>query len=698
MTKWQRWARLIIAVSAVAFAIVVAFALKRRAPAPIASLVVRTDPGAVIESTGGRVERFKLAREDVRVEYEKQLTYADGSTKMMGVRIVTGNRGGRTFTVMSKEGRVANGESTIQLDGDVRLAGSDGMTARTEHATYSDSDRIVRAPGPVEFIRTRTRATGVGMTYDQDRDVLWILDQAVVQIAKDVRGRGAAEITAGAAGFARRDKYVRFERGMKMLREGQIVGAATATAYLTPDEQQIDTVELREGSRITSSTAGVGGLQSLAGRDMNLKYRLDGETLEHAVIIGDAVIQMAGAGRGPGRRITADTIDIALAPDGSTPTALVGREAVQLALPAETGTPARTIRAANIEAKGESGRGLTRAQFNGNVQYRERGPAVDRGANSAVLDVVLKPGMSALEEARFSRGVRFVDGRLSALAAAARYDLDKGILELTGSEPGSLVPRVVNDQIAVDATRIDVTLAGPKLKATGNVKSVLQPAKGEAAAKVDMRLPAMLKQDEPVNVVGGALDYGGVASRAVYTSGAQLWQGDTSVKADTIVLDDRTADLSASGSVTTTTMLDETGKDGTKQRVRSIGTAKAFKYEDAIRRSTYTDSAHLSGSQGDMTASKIELYLKPSGNEIDRVEAYESVALREQSRRINGLRLTYTNADQRYVVTGAPMTVNDECDREASGRTLTYDKSADTIVIDGNEQTRTQVKGGGRCQ
>lgn len=697
MTRWRRRARLIIAVSAVAFALLVAFALKRRAPIPIPSPAAHTDPGAVIESTGGRVERFKLSREDVRVEYEKQLTYADGSTKMMGVTIVIDNRGGRTFTVKSKEGRVARGESTIQLDGDVRLAASDGMAARTEHATYSDSDRIVRAPGPVEFIRTRTKASGVGMTYDQDRDVLWILDNAVVQIARDAKGRGAADITAGAAGFARRDKYVRFERGMKMLREGQIIEAATATAHLTSDERQIDTVELREGSRITSSAAGVGGLQSLTGRDMNLKYRLDGETLEHAVIIGDAVIRMAGVGRGPGRQITASTVDVALEPDGSTPTALIGREAVQLTLPAEAGTPARTIRAANVEAKGEPGRGLTRAQFNGNVQYRERGSAVDRGASSAVLDVVLKPGMSALEEARFSRGVRFVDGRLSAAAAAVRYDLDRGMLELTGSEPGSLVPRVVNDQIAVDATKIDVTLAGPKLQATDSVKSVLQPAKDEAAAKSGVKLPAMLKQNQPVNVVGGALDYDGVASRATYTGGAQLWQGDTSVKADTIILDDRTADLSASGSVTTTTMLDETRKDGTKQRVRSIGTAKAFKYEETIRRSTYTDSAHLSGSQGDMTASKIELYLKPSGNELDRVEAYQSVALREQGRRINGLRLTYTDADQRYVVTGAPMTVNDECDREATGRTLTYDKSADTIVIDGNEQTRTQTKGGAKC-
>jgi len=48
-------------------------------------------------------------------------------------------------------------------------------------------------------------------------------------------------------------------------------------------------------------------------------------------------------------------------------------------------------------------------------------------------------------------------------------------------------------------------------------------------------------------------------------------------------------------------------------------------------------------------------------------------------------------------VTGAPVKVLDECRRETTGRTLTYLKSADTITIDGNEQTRTQTKGSAQC-
>jgi hypothetical protein len=135
MTPWQRRARSFIAIVAVLFAIVVVFELKRRPQSPAQS-AARTDPGAVVEVTGGRVERFKLSREDVRVAYGRQLTYENGSTKLMDVTISADERaGGRSFTVTGNEANVGQNDSTLEMNGHVQLAASDGMTVRTEHAT-----------------------------------------------------------------------------------------------------------------------------------------------------------------------------------------------------------------------------------------------------------------------------------------------------------------------------------------------------------------------------------------------------------------------------------------------------------------------------------------------------------------------------------------------------------------------------------
>ena len=697
MSPWQRKARFVIGAFGLVFAVIVAREMKRRDPPPAPPAVQRTDPGAIAETTAGELLRFKASREDVSVSYEKQLTYANGSSKLLGVTVVTTEKSGkRTFTITAKEGQLGRDESTIALDGNVRVASSDGTTAATEHATYTSADAIVRAPGPVEYAHGRTKGNGIGMLWNKADDVLTIMDQAVVRIAPDERGAGGADITSGSAAFARRDKYVRFERAVRIQRGSQLTEAETAIAHLTPDENSIETVDLTENARITSPNAAPGGLQALSGAAMTLKYAPGGESLEHVLATGQALIQVAGQPGQQGRQITASVIDISLAPDGVTPLGLAARDNVQLVLPPENGTPGRTIRALALDAKGEAGRGLTRAMFSGNVQFRERGGGTDRTATSAALDVTLKPGFSSIEQARFARAVRFEDGKMTALAALGAYDLEKGTLALSGSEPAAPVPHVVNDQIAVDATTIDLTLAGPKMKAAGNVKSELRPAsKGEGGAPGnDVKMPSLLKQDKPVIVLANALDYDGTASAGVYTGAAQLFQGDTSIKGETITIDNKSGNLTASGGVTTTTVLEQVGKDKKKTRAHSVATSKEMKYEDAARRLTYLTEAHMSGPDGDMNAAKIDLYLKPSGDELERAEAFENVTLREQNRETTGSKMIYTTADETYVVSGAPVKIVDECRRETIGKTLTFNKGTDRIVVDGGAQIRTQTRGG----
>jgi lipopolysaccharide export system protein LptA len=701
MSRWQRNARLLVAVFGVLFAAFVARQLKPR-DTPLASMSVhKVDPGAVVETTGGMLAKHKGSREDVSVKFEKQLVYPNGTSKLMGVTIVTDERNGtRTFTISGKEGRVGNNDSSIALDGEVRLQGSDGMTAATEHATYSDSDGVVRAPGPVAFARGRMRGTGVGMTWDKAKDVLAILEQAVVHVAPDDKGAGAAEIMSGAVAFARRDKFIRFEKFVHIQRGGQTIEANTAVLYLSEDEKRIDTLELHEQTRVATPKAAPGALQSLTGETMNLKYADDGESLQHALVAGNAAIEVAGEAGKAGRQIAAKTIDITLAADGSTPISLIGREAVQLTFPPEAGQGGRTIRSTSLDARGEPGKGLTHAQFSGNVQFREQAGDTGRAANSATLDVGLKPGLSTIEDAKFTRGVRFEQGTMSALAALAHYDPDKGTLALSGSEPGAVVPHVVNDKIVVDAAAIDVTLDGPKVKAAGNVRSVLKPPpKPKPGQTADSKLPSMLKQEQEVTVLGEKLDYDGTTSKGTYTGAARLFQSDTSIKGDTIVIDNKAGNLTASGGVTTTTVLEQTtGKEKKKERQHSIATAKDLKYDDAERRLTYTGDAHMTGPEGDMTAARIELYLKPSGDELERAEAYENLTLREQSRETKGAKMIYTTADEIYVITGAPVKIVDQCQRETVGRTLTFNKGTDSIVVDGNSQIRTQTKGGnGKC-
>lgn len=695
MALWQRRLRLVIALGAVALAVVVAFAFQRRAEAPL-SPFTRTDPKALVETTGLHKLRFNADKEEVVLEAAGMRAYEDGSTIASDVRVTTTRAGGRTFVLTAKEARVGKDESTYVFEGEVHSTSSDGLSVETDRATYTEADGIVRAPGPVKFSRGRMSGSGVGFTYDKRRDLVTIREKVEVRVAAGASESAHAPmtITSGLMDLDRIQHVIRFQNAFKATRSGEVIEADMGLARLTEDEELLQMLELRGRSRITAAPGGVGSLQAMTGRDIDLKYAADGETLEHARIEGEAVVRVAGEAQQPPRQITADAINVPLGAGGTLPTALTARGRVELSLPAEKTAAARTITADSLDGKGEEGKGLTGAVFTGNVRFREHGTGVDRTATSDVLQVSMKPGLSAIDEATFLRAVRFLDGKMIATAAHGRYALGAGVLDLSGTEAASPRPSVRNDQIAVDATTIQVVLDGPKVHAAGAVRSALGPAKDGGAKKT----PSMFKDDQPVSVTADDLQYDGAADRATYSGNAQLWQADTTIKAATITIEETTGDLTAAGEpVATTTVLLQTGKDGTKKRSVANAKSKELRYEEAGRRATYLGEAYVNGPQGELRAARIELYLKPSGDELERAEAYEGVTLTEQRRKTTGDRLTYTSADERYVVVGRPMKIFDECDGVTEGRSLTYLKGADRIVVDGSEQMRTRTKGGAKC-
>ena len=109
-----------------------------------------------------------------------------------------------------------------------------------------------------------------------------------------------------------------------------------------------------------------------------------------------------------------------------------------------------------------------------------------------------------------------------------------------------------------------------------------------------------------------------------------------------------------------------------------------------------TAQAQVSGPQGDLRADRIDVMLAEKGGHIDRLEAYTNVNMKLTTRTAVGERLTYFSEDERYLMSGAgtkSVKVIEAC-RETTGRTLTFFKSTDRIIVDGNDETRTQTRNG----
>ena len=734
--SWQKKARLAIAVFVIVFVAIVVVALRQRKSEPVAGDVPqRRDKDCILENTsGGRVESIKEGRVVFAIKFGAQCTYGDGRSKLGNGVEITSNRNGKPFTVTSREADVLQKGDELKsahFRKDVKLT-SEGTEVTTDDATYDQTEGILRAPGAVAFRRGRMQGTGVGATYDFNRDVLWLLDRAHITVAAADKGQGRLDATAGAAGLARAEHYIRLARNGHITAEGRVIDADEITILLTQDDQRVQTLQLRGNSRIKGS-GDSSGPQGMSARDIDLTYGDDGRTLQRSQLVENAVVELAGDGKSGGPRIEGKTIDIAMSPDGKTVTNLNATENVQVDLPAEGAGPAKRIRSATLGATGAPGSGLQNATFGGSVEYRETRAAhgnlaaVDRQARSLTLIIATKPGFGAVEQADFHGNVHFTDGpQVVADATRALYHVDRDQIDLSSSnDPGPASPRVSDGRVTVEARVIEFSLGTRKLKADTKVRSSMQPQKSgdkPAAATAaqanaapaatrrgaaptpaaagtgtdsEVRVPSLLKGDQPVTITSNRLEYDGAAGRAVYNGNARLWQGDTKVNGDTIIVDDKTGNLEARVNVRTEMTLDDLDpKTKVRKPTRSIGESDAFFYEDAKRLATYTGKAHLVGAEGDVTAEKLELFLRPGANELERAEGYGTngaVIVKESGRVATGARLTYTAKDEKYLMTGTPVEAVEhapaDCKRSI-GAVLTFQRSVDTVSMKGNELIR----------
>jgi lipopolysaccharide transport protein LptA len=696
--RWQRVAQAAIVIFVVGFIAVVVVTLRRETatPAQPSSIPQREDDTAIAQNLSG-CEQLQSSggRLIFTVKCGKHFSYKDGRQRLLDNVEISLPRDDREFVVRADEAEITpkdEGVSTATFTGNVRLTSEGGLVVTGGQASYVDSTGILTIPGPVEFTKGRMKGSGLNATYDRTREVLWIQEQAQVAVGPDPKtGDPGSDASANAIGLARAEHYLRLVGNGRLTSEGRTLEADDIVIRLTDDDQYVRAMELRGNSRITGSA---GGPQSMSARDIDLAYAEDGRTLQTARLVENAVVQLDAAS---GKRVSGRTIDIGMGPNGTTVTRLDANERVQVDLPAEGPSPAKQILAASLAAAGPPDNGLQQATFTGNVEYTEarrgRGnESAQRSARSDVLVVDTKPGLGAIDRADFRGRVTFTSGSdLTAEAPQGIYFIDKDRLELLPGKglPGK-PPNVRDGRMSVTARTINVTISTRELSAETDVQTTITPSKG---AKAQGKTPSLMQQDEAINARSNRLTYNGSTSQAVYSGAVTLWQEpDTTIRADTINVDDKSGDLTATGKAVTTFIVEETDqKTGTRKRTPTHGTAETFRYIDAKRLAVYEGGAHLNGPQGDVTGDKIELFMKSGVNEVERAEAYATtgkVEIRDGNRIATGLRLTYTAANQEYLIVGKPVVIVEEDNgtcKEVVGATATFNRAAGSMQIQGKE-------------
>jgi lipopolysaccharide export system protein LptA len=275
-------------------------------------------------------------------------------------------------------------------------------------------------------------------------------------------------------------------------------------------------------------------------------------------------------------------------------------------------------------------------------------------------------------------------GERAAFAEQALYNPQNETLRLSGS------PRVVEGGMTTTAETVLLNRASGEIEAQNNVKTTYNDLKTNAQG-------ALFSAGSPVHVTARQMTASRAAGQAKYTGNARLWQDANIIEAPTITFDRARRGMTAvaSGNQLVSTVLVQQEKSGkvTPVYVKS----RRFEYDDTSAVAHFEGAVTLRASGGTMSGGRADIYLanagtfakagaktnQPGAARLERIVAEDNVRIEQEGRRVTGQKLVYTPADDKFVMTGGPPTINDPEHGTIVGSSLTFFRADDKVLVEG---------------
>jgi lipopolysaccharide export system protein LptA len=532
-------------------------------------------------------------------------------------------------------------------------------------------------------------------------------------------------IRAGALAYEERDGRVFLRDGVSMRRGARQVEAREATVVL--EEGKLHTIFATDAvggdsddmRRTTFRTAnleayydsrqrlekavGEGASELLtdsasstlraSGRRIELRYRPDplgGDSLlDEALLDGAAHVTARPKGAGESQRdVASEAIRLQMREGGREVALLETLQPGRVELTPLGGGVARTLEAERIRALyGERSR-LERLEGRGGVELASEpaeGPVLRSW--SEVLDAELGPAGELV--GLIQRGAfRFEQEERSGEAESAVWDPVSERLTMEGRSK-------IRDGVGlIDAHRIVLVEGGGRIEAQGGVSSVFQEKAGAAEAD-----GGLFREDQPVYATAARMESDSATGVVVYEGEARLWQGRNRIEADRIRIDRQGRVLEAEGKVAT--LLEEVRDDGREPSLVEVA-AQSLRYEDGVRRATYTAGVVLKRSDVVVHADLLVARLRPA--EPDRPAGLES------SEAVGGVRIQAVSGGRRaeahtaelaqdqetVVLRGEPARAWNAAGEETRGAELTWSSRNDSLRVSGGEERAYTFRRRGR--
>jgi len=298
--------------------------------------------------------------------------------------------------------------------------------------------------------------------------------------------------------------------------------------------------------------------------------------------------------------------------------------------------------------------------------------------------------LGAIESIVQQGAVAYVDGERKVWGDRARYTPDDQILLLTGS------PRLVEGGMTTTAHSMRLNHGSREAFAEGDVKTTYSDLKPQPDG-------ALLASSSPIHVTADSMSVHGSSAVALYTEHVRLWQDANMVEAPSIEFDrdQRSMIAHGTGEQPVSTILVQ---NDTKGNITPVAiTSSRLTYTDVERQAHFDDEVTVKSAEVTITAKQIDAFLQARGQSakqassaarVDKIVARGQVVVIQPNRRGTGDQLTYTTADDRFLLSGGPPSIFDAEHGKITGVSLTFFRRDDRVLVEGNNKfpTVTQTR------
>lgn len=602
-----------------------------------------------------------------RIRSEKTVGFGPGAGllpnwyALEGVELTVYTEEGTPVTVRGDRADYEERSKKARLTGNVRWTDEDGSLGETERVEFRPDTRTLEISAPLHFVRGTFDLRAASGSYD--------VRGRLVRLTGPVKGSGTGEGSGGLSELAADGALFRRTEGLVELK-GNVAASSLSGDRVTADALVLkleETGKRVEWARATGHVRGV-----LAGHVRGVLVGASGGKTPGAPNAASAAPPAAGASMP--RSYAGEQAAIFFAADGAT------RSLGLLGSPAWVEEPARRVEARAIDVAFEGGRAVS-ATARGEVRIRTQ----EAAARSGRAAIAFAPG-GDVETMELAERVEISAGGRSGRAERVVQVPARSVWLLTGG-PGSSAT-VEDDGARVSAARIELTRVPEGLRAEGNARAVFVGKPGEPRAPTLVGDPG-----KPTHGKAERMVFDQTARTAHLSGGASLWQGESSLFADDITLNDAARTVVAVGHVRALLERPPAGR-GAGAPTRSTITARRMIYQDAGGTATFEDGVSIVRGSWRARAQRGAAYFAGEPQRrIERVELVGSVEVHDAAagRDATAEKATDYPAEGRTVLEGKPARVSDRDGNRVAGATLTIRDRGRSVEVTAPEGGKTET-------